>query len=73
MKKENLLYLVIILLVFISGFLIGDKMNETGRYETKELTYTTDTKKGVIYVLSRDTFTTFNLKTGEKKVTSYKK
>ena len=73
MKKENLLYIIVVLLVFISGFLLGDKMNDSGRYQTKDFAFTTDTKKGIIYVLREDDYITFNLKNGEKKTINFKK
>ena len=67
MKKENLLYLIIILLVFISGFLIGDKMNENDRYKfrTTDYGYTLyDSKEGLIYNYENERFTKYDIING---------
>jgi len=72
MKRENLLYIIIVLLVFIFGFLLGDKMNNTGRYVAKEYNLILDTKEGILYFLKGDQYLTVDLKTEEKKIVKYK-
>lgn len=54
MSVKNLLYIIIVLLVFISGFLLGNKMNQLGRYQSPDLGVIIDTKTGIFYIKKPD-------------------
>lgn len=74
MKKQILLYVIIAILIFVIGFLAGDRLNNTGRYvSTSNFVFTTDTKEGKVYVIDGDEYIIFDLKTGEKKRVTFKK
>lgn len=73
MNKQYLIYAVIVLLIFLSGFIIGSKMNQNGRFQTTDMSLTTDTKKGILYIFRGKDFIIINLKTGERKLMSIKK
>ena len=70
MKKENLLYVIIVLLVFISGFMLGDKMNDTERYKFRDTDYgytLYDSKQGIIYDYDFNKYTKYDLKNAIKE------
>ena len=72
MNKQNLLYPVIILLIFTAGFLIGHQSNDNGRFQSQEVFHITDTKKGILYIFRGKDFLVLNIKTGEKKIVQIK-
>ena len=52
MKKEFLLFVIVSLLMFIGGILIGTQLNDKGRYQTDNDRFGLtifDTKTGVYY------------------------
>ena len=73
MNKQPLIYAVIVLLIFISGLIIGSKMNQNGRFQTTDMSLTTDTKKGILYIFRGKDFIVINIKTGQKKIMPIKK
>lgn len=73
MNKQPLIYAVIVLLIFISGLIIGSKIDQNGRFQTTDMSLTTDTKKGILYILRGKDFIVINLKTGERKIMPVKK
>ncbi|WHF51384.1 hypothetical protein QGN23_13295 [Chryseobacterium gotjawalense] len=73
MNKQSLIYAVIVFLIFISGLIIGSKMNQNGRFQTTDMSLTTDTKKGILYIFRGKDFIVINLKTGERKLIPIKK
>lgn len=54
MSIKNSLYLIILLLTFISGFLLGNKMDKVGRYQSSDLGVILDTKTGIFYIKKPD-------------------
>ena len=54
MSIKNSLYLIILLLIFISGFLLGNKMDKVGRYQSSDLGVILDTKTGIFYIKKPD-------------------
>lgn len=64
---KNLTLLICGLLIFIAGLIIGNILNNKGQYQSPELTYTTDTKNGILYILRSDDIIKIDIKTGEKK------
>lgn len=68
MNKQYLIYAVIVLLIFISGLIIGSKVNQNGRFQTTDISLTTDTKKGILYIFRGKDFIVINIKTGQKKI-----
>lgn len=70
--KQNLLYPVIILLIFTVGFLIGYQSNDNGRFQSQESFHITDTKKGILYIFRGKDFLVINIKTGERKIVKIK-
>ncbi len=54
MSFKNSLYLIILLLTFISGFLLGNKMDKVGRYQSSDLGVILDTKTGIFYIKKPD-------------------
>ena len=73
MNKQYLIYAVIVLLIFISGLIIGSKVNQNGRFQTTDMSLTTDTKKGILYIFRGKDFIVINIKTGQKKIMPIKK
>lgn len=73
MNKQSLIYAVIVLLIFISGLIIGSKVNQNGRFQTTDMSLTTDTKRGILYIFRGKDFIVINIKTGEKKIMPIKK
>ena len=54
MSIKNSLYLIILLLIIISGFLLGNKMDKVGRYQSSDLGVILDTKTGIFYIKKPD-------------------
>ena len=54
MSIKNSLYLIILLLTFILGFLLGNKMDKVGRYQSSDLGVILDTKTGIFYIKKPD-------------------
>lgn len=73
MNKKYLIYTITILLIFSSGFVIGSITNQNGRFQTTDISITTDTKKGILYIFRGKDFIVINLNTGERKLMPIKK
>lgn len=54
MSIKNSLYLIILILTFISAFLLGNKMDKVGRYQSSDLGVILDTKTGIFYIKKPD-------------------
>lgn len=66
MNKKYIIYIVSILIIFISGLFIGINLNSNGRFQTTDMSLTTDTKKGILYIFRGKDIVIVDLQTGDK-------